>query len=417
MKKFIIFSLLLFLININIVKANNEIISLTSLSLNKNTLTLEVGKSEILNPNKVPANSNEELIWTSSDNNIVKVENGKLTALKKGSVVITLENSSKTLKDTCKVTVIEQVKKEEVKQDIKIKSITLDKKSLSLKVGDSVKLNPTILPSNASNKELIWESSGKGVIKIENGVVTALKKGNAIVTVYSKDKSVKTTCNIIVNEKDNIELQSIYLNKKSLSLKVDDVVTLQANVLPTRTTDKELIWSSNNDVVKVENGVVTALKKGTSIITVSNKDKTIKATCTIIVNEKQEENKKEEIKKIESITLNRTSITIFEGNIQELSASILPIGVNEELIWKSSNNNIVTVENGKVKALKKGKAVITVSDINNKVSSSCEVEVLETDEKIERKFDENDMKMVITVILTVIVCIVLYKCNKTTIEK
>lgn len=425
MKKyvFLIFSFILFIININVsasiyfLNIENEniiepTIKLTSLSLNKKELTLEIGKSETLIANKIPANSDEKLIWTSSNNNVVKVENGKLTALIKGTAVITVENENKTFRDTCNV-IVKEKEKEEIKEvEIKVKSIELNKTSLSLKIGDEYNLRATVLPSNASNKDVIWESSNTSVVKVENGKLTALKKGNAIITVKSQDKKIKTTCNVVVNEKEKIELQSIYLNKKSLSLTIGETITLQANVLPTRATNIELVWKSNNDVVKVENGIITALKKGTSVITVSNKEKTIKTTCTIVVNEKKEEVKEEIDKTLQSIVLNKESVTMYEGNTVNLSASVIPYNSTYELLWKSSNENIVKVEDGKVTALKKGNAIITVFDKETLIESTCNIKVLRIEDEEEKKLDENDFKLILTIALFSVVCIGLYLFNK-----
>ena len=67
----------------------------------------------------------------------------------------------------------------------KITDISLDD-TLLMEVGDIVTLNPVIIPSDATNQELIYESEDDSVIKVDDGIVSALKLGNTTITVSSK---------------------------------------------------------------------------------------------------------------------------------------------------------------------------------------------------------------------------------------
>ena len=85
------------------------------------------------------------------------------------------------------------------KPEVPVASITLDKTSASLKVGGSVTLTATVSPTDATNKNVTWESSDTTVATVTNGVVKALKAGTATITVTAADGSGKSAaCKVTV---------------------------------------------------------------------------------------------------------------------------------------------------------------------------------------------------------------------------
>ena len=85
-------------------------------------------------------------------------------------------------------------------QNIPVTSVTLNKSSLSLEVGNTETLTATITPSNATNKTVTWESSDTSIATVDqNGRVTAVKAGNATITATAADSSGKSaTCTVTV---------------------------------------------------------------------------------------------------------------------------------------------------------------------------------------------------------------------------
>ena len=80
-----------------------------------------------------------------------------------------------------------------------VTGITLNKDELVLLRGDTETLIATVYPENATNKNVRWKSSKPLVVKVnDNGKVTALAKGNATITVTTKDGNKKATCSIVV---------------------------------------------------------------------------------------------------------------------------------------------------------------------------------------------------------------------------
>ena len=116
------------------------------------------------------------------------MENGKVTALKEGSAVITAKAGGKTA--TCAITV--------KKNAVAVTSVELDKTELALTEGESETLTATVKPDNATNKTVTWSSSDSAVATVENGKVTALKEGSAVITAKAGEKTA--TCKVTVTK-------------------------------------------------------------------------------------------------------------------------------------------------------------------------------------------------------------------------
>ena len=160
---------------------------------------------------------------------------------------------------------------------INVVSVSIDQPSVKLKVGESVTLNATLKPDDATDKTIIWSSSDTEVATVENGMVTARKLGTATITAKAGEMSATCAVTVVATP-----VQSISLDKTTASLKVGETVTLNATVSPDDATDKTITWSSSDtEIATVENGIVTARKLGTATITAKAGDKT--ASCTVKV--------------------------------------------------------------------------------------------------------------------------------------
>ena len=163
-------------------------IAATGVSLEFKEINLNKGKNFTLNFTTSPEYITDEIFWKSSDTSVVTVsDKGVLKAVGVGTATIKLNVGN--VSASCKVTVVQP-----------ITGISLNKSSLSLNGGESFELKAKITPSDAFNKEIIWESSDPSVATVDqNGVVTALKKGTATITVTANDGSgVTQTCKVTV---------------------------------------------------------------------------------------------------------------------------------------------------------------------------------------------------------------------------
>ena len=168
---------------------------------------------------------------------------------------------------------------------VKVESITLSQTSLELTVDDVETIVATVLPEKAHQK-VNWSSSDVSVATVdENGVVTAIEEGTAIITCTATDGSgVFATCEVTITA-NAILVTDITLSQPSLELFFGKTATIEATVTPDDAHNKEVIWTSSNEAVAtVKDGVVTAVTYGTTTITCTAKDKSgVSSTCEVRV--------------------------------------------------------------------------------------------------------------------------------------
>jgi len=241
-------------------------------------------------------------------------------------------------------------------------------------IKESETLSATVLPDNATCKNLSWGSSNPSVATVTaDGKVTAVALGTATVTVYSADGTKSADCEVFVNQ----PIESITLDQTALDLYVgDDPIALSATVLPEEHTDKVVIWTSSNlSVARIdEQGRVTGVGAGTATITATARDGSgKKATCTVRVYASH----------ITSISLNYTKRALMKGNTTTLSVTIKPSTANKSVRWTSSDESVATVnQSGQVTGVNIGDADITVTSVDGSMSATCAVTVYQYIESI-----------------------------------
>ena len=169
---------------------------------------------------------------------------------------------------------------------VAVSGITLNNSTLSLTTGQNFTLQAMLSPSNATNKEVTWESSDAGVAAVsKDGVVTAKKAGKATIVAKAADESGKyASCVVTVTEVKK-EVTGVTLNKSSLNLGVGGSEVLSATVLPADATNKQVTWLSSTPSVATvsQSGVVTGVKEGTTQISVITADGSKTAICNVTV--------------------------------------------------------------------------------------------------------------------------------------
>jgi len=148
--------------------------------------TVAVGKTYTLKPTISPSNAaNQEIIWKSDNTKAATVnKNGVVKGIKEGKATITATTVDGAKVATCTVYVGKAVT-----------GVKLNKPTLSLNVGGTSTLKATLVPSDAENKTLTWASSDKKIATVSSkGVVTAVKKGTATITVTTQDGKKMATC-------------------------------------------------------------------------------------------------------------------------------------------------------------------------------------------------------------------------------
>ncbi len=169
---------------------------------------------------------------------------------------------------------------------IPVASVYLNKSELEIEVGDTETLVATVLPTNATNKTLIWSTTNANVASVINGKITPKSEGVATITVTTVDGGMTATCEVTVKGAA-IPVESITLNKTSLRLwtGTENEETLQATIYPMNASNKNITWiSSNSNIATVDaNGKIIAKSKGQTTITATTNDGSKQATCVVNV--------------------------------------------------------------------------------------------------------------------------------------
>lgn len=248
---------------------------------------------------------------------------------------------------------------------VAVSNITLNKNTLALTVGGSETLTATVYPENATNKDVTWSSDNENAATVDaNGTVTAVGEGEAIITATTEDGKYTATCTVKVSPAP-VAANGVTLTPDKTTLNVGEKQTLTATVLPAYATNKNVTWvSSDTSVATVENGVVTAVGKGTATITVTTEDGGYTATCEVTVK-----------LPVSAVTLNETSTALVVGNTKQLTATVVPANADDSTVtWKSGNTNVATVDQtGKVTAVGVGTTTITATAGGK--SATCTVTV------------------------------------------
>ena len=172
-------------------------IPVTSVTLAPETLSIEEGKTAGLTATISPANATtQQHSWASENGKIAKaygetLNTAKVTAIGVGKTTITYTIGGKEA--SCEVTVTPRT--------ISVESITLNKTQLSLVKGATETLAATVLPTTATDKTVIWESSDTVVATVKDGIVTAVAAGNATITAKAGEKTA--TCAVTVTNPSN----------------------------------------------------------------------------------------------------------------------------------------------------------------------------------------------------------------------
>lgn len=222
--------------------------------------------------------ANRHVRWASSRPEVATVDqNGKVAAVSLGDALITVttEDGGKTA--TCEVVVTPTV--------VLVKSITLNQATITMLEEETQTLVATVFPEDATNKKVIWTSNHPEIAAVDQeGVVTAVKKGQAVITAMAEDGEFTATCQVTVNA-PQIAVDGVQLNKEEMLLFTGGAEKLLATVSPANASEKSVTWASSDEAVATVDaqGVVSAVGEGTAVITVTTVDGEFTDECTVTV--------------------------------------------------------------------------------------------------------------------------------------
>ena len=330
----------------------------SGVSLNKASLTLYVGETESLAATVAPEDASDKTVAWSSDNSAVaSVSNGKVTANKPGTAVIKVVTNDLSKETACTVTVKRHAE-----------SVELSQKEIKLYLGENRSLTATVLPSDASDKNVTWSSSNPNVATVSTaGNVVSKSVGTTVITVKTADGGHQASCHVTVLE-PVVYATSLTITPQALNMNIGESASLTLQMLPSNANEK-LVWESDNEsVARVVNGDITAVGVGVAKIMVKGKNVTSNEVTVTVIDKFA----------VTGVKLNESEKSLQVGDSFTLTATVLPEDARDKTVtWSSDKESVATVKDGVVTAVSPGTAIIKVTAGAGAFSATCSVTVEE----------------------------------------
>ena len=444
-----------------------KFVAATSISLDNDELLLGVGSQGNLTATLTPAGADSSVTWSSDAENVATVnQSGVVTGVAAGSATITARVSELIFAE-CEVTVTAAA--------IPAESVTLNKNSNTLVVGQTDSLTATVLPANTTD-ELVWSTTNPSVATVENGLVTAVAAGSATIRATAGEQSAEyaltvnalnaltayvganidavgklmfkngktaiiddgtgafwayATSNVSQDVGETVRVQGSivnYNNRGGLEINNATISDSDASVTPStpaQLNESEALnyislfnASTDNTVphrrVSMRTGTIggegnfltwtwpegtalleTNISKGSMVAGkvydidgylvnfYKSGDDTYLCVCVI--------DAQEPVIAPESVSLNETSVQIEIGAHSNLVATLSPNGASGNITWSSDAENVATVnQSGVVTGVAAGSATITAR-VSESIYAECEVTVITPVRSMNGKLFEADL--------------------------
>jgi uncharacterized protein YjdB len=334
----------------------------TQVILNKTSLSLTEGSEEQLVATVFPENTTDPIVWSSENPQIAVVDGrGMVLAAGLGSTNIVAKAGEQSA--VCAVVVVPPFEDDVV-------NITLNKITLNLVMNDFETLEATVYAADVSKYTVVWESSNTQVAIVDDeGTVTAVGVGTAVITVSAGSKSV--ICTVTVSPM-YIRVTSVTVEPSAYTMEIGEEVRLSAEVYPVNATSRSILWYSKDirkATVDLETGLVKAIAAGrVAIVAMAEEDEDITDSCVIVINAAYIP--------VENIQLNKTEVILTEGGMETISAIIIPsTATNRTITWSSDHPGVATIdENGNITAVSAGETFVRAEADGKSVSCRVTVE-------------------------------------------
>lgn len=334
------------------------------IDINITELSLNVGDKEQLVATVEPSTASDKSVkWSSSDTTVVTVDaNGLVTAVGNGTAIISVKTIDSGIIAKCTVKVTTSVE-----------NVTLSMTDMLLNVGGMPQqLVVDVMPNTSSNNSVIWNSSNEKVAIVdEDGVVTPLANGTAVITVTALDGNKTASCKVTVVT----PVEGVSLNIQEINLFKGETVQLEATITPCTASNKQIKWFPYESSVAIvdENGLVTAVGDGTATIQVMTVDGTFLASCVVRVRTKVTEIN---ILGDDEIALDIREV---ENRYYDCEATVSPSDATNKIVyWSSSDESVALAGASMITAIGPGVATITATDADGNCTDSITVYVYDS---------------------------------------
>ena len=307
-------------------------------------LVLRLGVNQTLQAVCEPADaSSRKFTVASSDDSMVKVAGATLKPQKAGQCDITISSElNPEVSVTYRALVVQPVTR-----------LKLSAPEKTTYVGGTLALSASFTPANATIQALTWQSANEKVATVdENGVVTGISKGTATIRATARDGSGKyATFSVQVLQQP----QSVSLSESSLVINVGSAKTLRATVLPEKTNNKKVVWSSSDSTIATVNqsGRINPVAPGRCTITAACQDfPQLSASCEVEVRQP-----------VTRIAFTEKEVSVNVGSTLQVYWEISPANATvTDVSFSTNKESIATVSaGGLITARKRGECYITVA--------------------------------------------------------
>lgn len=248
--------------------------SLSSFNVAQNSANLKVTNSVALTAQFTPASvSNKKVTWVSSNPSIASVDqNGIVTGTGIGNVTITATSDEGGIQDQVSVNV----------SKLSPTSVNIVGVPSVLYIGSTKQLSAAVRPIHAPNRAVTWTSNNPGVATVtDTGVVEGVSSGTATIRVVTDDGNLEATATIRVQ---SLGITGFSISPESTLLPVGDSFQISWSFTPSNASNQSITWtSSNNNIARVNNGLVTGVADGQVTITAVSNDSGLRDTTSVRV--------------------------------------------------------------------------------------------------------------------------------------
>ncbi|WP_339196562.1 Ig-like domain-containing protein [Paenibacillus sp. FSL P4-0176] len=349
-----------------------------ALSKNVQSLDLRTGdtKEIILTATYSDNETNNEAAstaeWSTSDEKVATVVNGKVTGQSAGTAVITAKVGSQSVTVDVNVEVV--------------KRVDVDKQQVNLLLNKSESVKVTATYPDGTTKDVTdlaeWTSSNEKVADVLKGEITGYSAGSAKITAKYGTKSVSVDVDVDLTSKLSVEKQSIFFRLDGDKSTANIVLTASYPTSSDVNVTDQATWTSSNEkVATVFKGQITAISAGSTTIKATYSGKTVEIAVDVDT-ARYLDIKDVNDKLAMSVTGDNKSKTLV-ANAEYIDASTE--NVTSKATWTSSNPDVVYVSNGDLIAYKSGTATITVAYGGKTVKFTVNVDVADKYEMDKKK--------------------------------
>jgi uncharacterized protein YjdB len=295
--------------------------------------------------------------WTSSDDKVIYVTKGKISANATGEATITAKYGDKTVTAVIDVDVPRR--------------LGLDREYISLQTGKSDQLTLTATYADGKDGDVTaqadWSVDNNAIADVIKGKITAYKPGEVTVTATYGGKSI--SAKIAVDIPNTITPDKKMVNLQEGGFETIGLRAIYADGHEESITSKAVWTTSAADVAEVRDGTITGVSTGTATITAkyATRSTTIKVSVGIV----------------KSLTATPTTASLKKGDKQTILLNALYTDgttkeVSKEAEWTSTNVKVASVDGGVVTAIASGETTITAAFGDQKATIAVDVDLAST---------------------------------------